>query len=76
MPTLEVEDLIDSWSPHQKRAVLDAQIRDLLPQVNPTEEQRAADVIELAQRYKNRDQSFDVEDLLKAGRENASNPEQ
>jgi hypothetical protein len=74
VPTLEIDDLLSSLTPQQKRAMLEALVRDFLPEIRPTDSELAADAKELADRNARREQALGIDELLMNDAGNDSSP--
>jgi hypothetical protein len=64
MPALKVKELLESWTPRQKRTILEALVRDLVPPQTPTRIERKKAELELARRFATRDQAVSVDEFL------------
>ncbi len=65
MPTLEVDSLVKKMSKSQKRAMLEALMRDLFPAKPLTKAERKIADAELDRRFSTRHQSVSVEEAIR-----------
>jgi hypothetical protein len=65
MPTLEIDSLVKKMTKAQKRAMLEALVRELLPKGKPTKAERLAADKDLKRRYATRHKAISVEKAIR-----------
>lgn len=75
MPAVKVKEVLENWTPRQKRAMFMALARELMPAVQPTEAERAAALKEIMRRRATQHRAVSFDQFMASIRNGASTQE-